>query len=135
MGRPPRRFDAEHVEDGGQHVDVLHGRLDAAAACTGQPHDERRVRHGVEELPAMLHVVAVLEEHLAVVGGEDDQRALAQAATVELGEQGPELRVPVGDLVVVVIDERLEIRRRTRRRPPGGHRQRDRIRIPVLRPG
>ena len=92
--------DAEVVEQGRDDVEVLNGARDACAVDAGQPHHERHVDRRVVQRPA-VHQLAVLEEVLAVVGGEDDDHVLPVARGAQGRQQPVELVVEVTELVVV----------------------------------
>src|SRR5262249_37066613 len=54
---------------------------------------------------------AVVEELLAVVGGEDHERLREQAARLELGEEAAEFAIDERDLLVVGAAQELDVDR------------------------
>ena len=54
---------------------------------------------------------AVVEELLAVIGGQDHERLREQTAFVELGEEAAELAIDERDLFVVGVAQELHVER------------------------
>jgi hypothetical protein len=95
------RLQSQQIEDGRREIDerdVLGD--DAAGGNPGPGDDQRYVHRRVEEVVAVAER-PVLEEFLAVVGGDDDQRMLENAALLERVEEPAELFVHRRDLRVV----------------------------------
>jgi hypothetical protein len=89
-----RCVDLERVEHGGQQRDRAHLFGDPPAGRgAGEPDDERHVQQLVEECVAVIEG-AVVEELLAVVGHDDDERVAGAAGGSERVEQAA--HEPVG---------------------------------------
>ena len=86
-------------------------------------HDERDADQLVEHAAAVQPLAVVLEL-LAVVGHEDDERAVVEPARLQLAHEAAELLVAVRDLAVVLRDQAVAVERLlvvvARVRPPGG---------------
>ena len=114
-GRPARSdgsgsfADFEHRR---QHVDELHLLSHAAALplVAGELHDERHAVELVEEAAA-VEPEAMVEELLAVVGEEDDERVVVQPVLLELTDEAAELTVAERDVAVVLRDHPLAVER------------------------
>ena len=78
--------------------------------------------------------IAVLEELLAVVGGDDDERGVLEAAALERREERAEMVVELAQRGVVEIAEVIDVGgARGRRRPQ--HDVGERLRASVEAPG
>ncbi len=92
----------EQVEDRRDDVDQCDIAPHALAGTrgAGELHDQRHLDLLAVEQQAVL-VLAVVAQTLAVVGEQDDERALVEPAAIELGEEIADQRVGGGDLAVV----------------------------------
>src|SRR5262245_26389514 len=100
-GRTPL---AEGAENGRHDVDAAdrfaHDRAGALARVLDDQRDvDQRLEGGVRVAPQ-----AVVEELLAVVGGDHDHRLVVQSRPAQGGEQAAELGVGVGDRAVIERD-------------------------------
>ena len=94
---PGLRRQADEVEHRRHHVDA--GGLQRAASgdAPGGPDHERDVGGGVVDEVGVTRL-AVVAQALAVVGGEDDERALEQPLLAKPRREPPDHLVGVGDL-------------------------------------
>ena len=101
-GGARRRRDAGDAAQGGRQVGQRDGARHAhvLGQRPGPVQDQRHVEQLVVERVAVL-VAAVVEELLAVVGGDDERRAPVEPALGEPGDQPPDLGVGEGDLAAV----------------------------------
>ena len=75
---------------------------------SGQAHQQRHVQQlVVERLP--VEELAMVPELLAVVGGDDHERAVEAAAAREAAQQASDLAVGVGEAAVVEVDDALAV--------------------------
>src|SRR6185295_14920504 len=74
----------------------------------GRADEERHVDRAVEEKLAMEDP-PVLHELLAMIGGDDHDRPLEEAARLEIREQRAELGIQIGDLAVVETAEEAHV--------------------------
>ena len=90
------------AEHGGRDVDSCAGAATRVAGprAAGQLHQQRHLDRLAVEEDAVL-VLAVLAQPLAVVGEQDDQRAVVDPELSQLGDQVADHRVGGGDLAVV----------------------------------
>src|SRR5439155_19221161 len=102
----------EVLEPRGQEVEGLHLLRDppAAVALAGELHQQRDADELVEHAAAVQPLAVVLEL-LAVVGHEDDERAIVEAALLQLPDEAAELLVAVRDLAVVLRDQTVAVER------------------------
>ncbi len=96
------RARAGEVDEGRQQVHQRHVRGDAAGAEQARRvQDERHARGALEE----VHLVpqAPLAQHVAMVGGDDDDGVVGQAGRRERFQQLAELAVDIADHGVVAV--------------------------------
>ncbi len=94
------RRQPDEVEHGRHQVDARDLRARAPAIAPGRAHDQRHVRGGVVDEERMGRL-AVLAEALAVVGGDDQQRAFEQRRAAQPVDQAAHHGVGVLDLAQV----------------------------------
>ena len=105
---PPGSGAPARVEHGRRHVDELHRVVVAPARAVRarELDDHRHVHERLVQHAAHVADRVVLAEHLAVVGGDDDERVLVAAARLQRRDQLAERGVHRRDLAVVVgVDE------------------------------
>ena len=93
-GRPTRSSTRRH------HVDARRLQRAASPQAPGRPDHERHVRGGVVDEVGVRRL-AVIAQALAVVGGEDHERALEQPLLAQPRREPPDHLVGVGDLAEV----------------------------------
>jgi hypothetical protein len=88
------------VERGRRDVDELHRPLVAPARVlrAGELDDHRHVHERLVEHAAHVADRVVLAQHLAVVGGDEDERVLVAAARLQRRDELAERRVHRRDL-------------------------------------
>ena len=104
------------VEQRRRDVDQARGAGDprAAALAARQLHDPRHMQRFAVQQEAVLGL-AVIAESFAVVGDDDHDRAIEDAARGKPIEKAAHELVRVGDLAVVGLRHRVRRRRRVRR--------------------
>ena len=91
------------IEDGRRHVDMLGEGLDHAAARAGG--DQRRLddhghpHRGVER--RLLAPAPMIAQHLAMIGGEDDQRVVIGAELLQRRDHAADMMVELRDQAVI----------------------------------
>ncbi len=101
---------------GAVDVERLDDARAGAAVAVGSGHvDDERDAGAVFEERAGLGPLAFFAELVAVIGDEDDDGVVAQAETVELGEDAAEVPVGPGDGGEVGADDLSALRTRMRR--------------------
>ena len=103
-----RDVDPEQGRQGRKQIDPLDLIGATAARNTGSGNRKRHVEQLVVDVRAVQQQ-AVLLEFLAVVGGHDDHRRVAQPEPVEPREQGGQLGVPAVYLAIVESAEVLDL--------------------------
>ncbi len=100
------------LQHGGQYVEDLHllGDAPARRAATGELYDEGHPNQLVEDAPP-VQPLAVVEELLAVIPQEHEERLVVEPAALQLAQEAAELEVAVGDLAVVLRHEALAVLR------------------------
>ena len=116
-GRHPGRpaFEARDVKEGGRKVNEAHIVIHHAARLEDAilPHDGER-----QVVRVVVGMALVVGERHAVVGRDDDQRVVEQAALLQFREHPPEVPVEMLHLECIVehiVADRLVVR------PAGGH--------------
>ncbi len=95
-----RRRQAEPRQQGRQHVDDPHLAVDLRGRDARARDDQRDAHRRLVDEESVGHL-AVLAQHLAVIGEHRHQRLPQPALSFECLEQPPDLGVGVGDLGVV----------------------------------
>jgi hypothetical protein len=82
--------DVEQIEQSGEDVEVLSPGREPRRRHAGRAQQERHADRTVED-GAAVHDVTMVEELLAMVGGDDHDRLLEQTAVTERVEEEREL--------------------------------------------
>src|SRR5205823_9183660 len=92
--------NTEQIEDGRREIDQPDGSIEGPRGEAGRPDDPRHAqRHIVGEYA--VRPLPVLAEALAMIGGDDDERAIELTGGFQVAEETAEGGVGVGDFGVV----------------------------------